>query len=187
MKSALAALFALGLALAAGTFSAIAGDRLDLSKPVSLTCETTAVKLDSNPFEASKGELILALALDDTAAPKGPGRWKVSNNPARHTASFASTIQKTCAPDCPFTRGEDGSVQLWSPKPLALSQLDEKTALVLVTINTTTMELKASSFRNKELAGLERGDCRLTANSNSEPAEPAETEENATNQTETKE
>ena len=134
---------------------------LDLSKPVSISCDTSAVILDASPFEASQGSIAIDLRLDDPADGLGPGRWKVAAPPSDHEASFIGGTQASCALDCPLTQGKDGTLQLWSPKPLALSQLDADTALVLVTINKKTLELKASMFRKKEMAGLERGECRL--------------------------
>ena len=134
---------------------------LDLSQAVSIHCETSAVILDSNPFEASKGKVTINLQLDDPAESAGPGRWKISADDGEHKASFVSGVKESCAPDCPFTQGKDGTLQLWSPKPLALSQLDDETALVLATIDKTSLELKASMFRKKEMAGLERGDCTV--------------------------
>ncbi|KUO57763.1 MAG: hypothetical protein APF80_03005 [Alphaproteobacteria bacterium BRH_c36] len=147
--------------LPAGIPASAAKSAIDLSNPVAITCETSAVKLDANPFEASKGTLALEIRLDDPGEAKGPGRWKVTESAGDHTASFIIASRAGCVPDCPFTQGEDGSLQLWSPKPLALTQLDDQTSLVLVTINPTSFELKASTFRKKELAGLERGDCKL--------------------------
>ncbi|MBU2582180.1 MAG: hypothetical protein KJ622_10715 [Alphaproteobacteria bacterium] len=134
---------------------------LDLSGPLAITCETSAVLLDSDPFVASQGAIDIELRLDDAADPKGPGRWKVIDVPARHKASFIGGVRETCVPDCPLTRGKDGMLQLWSPKPLALSQLEVDTVLILATIDPTSLELKASNFRNKELAGLERGECKI--------------------------
>jgi hypothetical protein len=185
-KILLSVLLCFGTALIGGRHSPALAGSLDLSKPLSLSCETTAVKLDANPFQASKGTIVLALALDDSANPKGSGRWKLSSNTPEHAASFAAATPKSCNPDCPFTRGKDGSIQLWSPKPLALSQLDETTSLVLISINPATMELKASSFRNKELAGLERGECSVVGGDGGDqpaPAKPAESPAKGTKET----
>jgi len=163
---------ALFLAGAVAASSALADDeKLDLSKSASISCDTSAVILDANPFEASQGEISIDLQLDDPAEDQGPGRWKVSEAPGDHEASFVGGTKESCIPDCPFTQGKDGTLQLWSPKPLALSQLDEKTALVLVTINKKSLELKASMFRNKEMAGLERGECKLVGEDSSTESE----------------
>lgn len=145
------------------------GGQADIAYPLAIACQTSAVKLDADPFQASKGDIAFELNLDDPQKPKGPGRWKVTQSGVEHEVSFANATKESCAPDCPFTRGEDGTWQLWSPKPLALTQLDDGTALILVTINPATLELKASSFRKKELAGLERGDCKIVGE-NSPPA-----------------
>ncbi|MBU1212133.1 MAG: hypothetical protein KJ587_12765 [Alphaproteobacteria bacterium] len=155
----------LGLAAAllvlSATQASAAEKVLDLARPVAITCVTSAVKLDVSPFEASKGTLVIHIALDDTANINGPGRWKVTESAGDHKASFIAATRPSCAPDCPMTQGKEGTLHLWSPKPLALTQLDDETSLVLVTINPTSFELKASLFSKKELAGLERGDCKL--------------------------
>jgi hypothetical protein len=134
---------------------------LDLSEPRSFVCETSAVKLDTEPFEASKGEIVVELQLDDPAKSEGPGRWRAVTSSSEHTSSFAVLTKETCAPDCPFTQAKDGSIQLWSPKPMALTQLDDSMTLVLISLNPTSLEMKASFFKKKQLSGLERGDCKM--------------------------
>ncbi|MCH9807820.1 MAG: hypothetical protein K0U74_08820 [Alphaproteobacteria bacterium] len=157
--------------------SLLAADTLDLTKPAPLTCETSAVILDANPFKASQGTILIEMRLDDPKAPKGGGRWKIASSSSDHDSSFAVTTPETCKPDCPLTQGKDGAIQLWSPKPMALTQIDDETTLVLVSIDPKTLELKASSFRNKQLAALERGECKLAATGDSaKPADPAPTD-----------
>lgn len=134
---------------------------LDLSKPVSLICETSAVKLDTEPFEATKGEIVVELQLEEAANPDGPGRWRARAKSEKHTSSLAIQTKGVCEPDCPFNQAKDGSIQLWSPKPMALTQLDDSTMLVLVSLNRDSLEMKASFFKKKQLSGLERGDCKL--------------------------
>ena len=134
---------------------------LDLSKPVSLVCETSAVKLDTEPFEATKGEIVVELQLEEVANPDGPGRWRATAKSEKHTSSLANLTKGTCEPDCPFNQAKDGSIQLWSPKQMALTQLDDSMMLVLVSLNRTSLEMKASFFKNKQLSGLERGDCKV--------------------------
>lgn len=141
--------------------SGVQAGSLDLSEPRSLVCETSAVKLDTEPFEASKGEIVVNLQLEDPAKPAGPGRWRAATNSAEHTSSFAVLTKETCEPDCPFTQAKDGSIQLWSPKPMALTQLDDSTSLVLISLNPTSLEMKASLFKKKQLSGLERGYCKV--------------------------
>ncbi len=149
---------------------------LDLSKPLSLSCETSAVKLDTEPFEASKGEVVLKLELDDAAKPEGSGRWQATATENDHASSFGVLTKEFCAPNCPFNRAKDGSIQLWSPKPMALTQLDETTTLVLISLNPASLELKASFFTKKQLSGLERGDCKLLENDASETTETEQKE-----------
>lgn len=149
--------------LLAATFDAAADSVLDLSQPVSISCDTSAVKLDTSPFGASQGTIVINVRLDDDTDSKGPGRWKLLEIASEHDASFIGKTRDNCQPDCPMTQGKDGMLQLWSPKPLALNQLADGTALTLVTIDAKSLELKASTFQNKELAGLERGECKVRA------------------------
>ncbi len=158
---------------------ALAAEPLDLTNPVSLTCETSAVILDAEPFKASQGNVSIEVKLDDTAAPDGLGRWKVTSNGEKHASSFGATAPKSCNPDCPLTQGKDGTIQLWSPKPMALTQISDGETLVLISINKTSLELKASSFRDKQLAALERGECKLAGNDSAEPDNPPASDGNS--------
>lgn len=165
LKAKVFASIAFGVGVVAGSPEISADTTPEFSFPLSMTCETSAVKLDSNPFEASQGHVSFEIKLNDGKASEVPGRWKVTGYGPDHHVSFAKSTSESCTPDCPFTQGENGGLQLWSPKPLGLTQLDDKSALILVTIDAKTLELKASTFRNKELAGLERGDCRIAGTS----------------------
>lgn len=171
---ALACLFLIGVSTTANAQTAT-DKPLDLTQNAQLTCETSAVILDVSPFKASQGPILIEMTLDDTTKPDGPGRWKATTSDPEHTSSFASTIIAACKPDCPFTRGKDGSIQLWSPKPMALTQIEDATTLVLININPTSLELKASSFRAKQLAALERGECKVPKSKVADPktAQPA--------------
>lgn len=164
------------IAFSSGTLPASAAEpAIDLAHPVAITCETSAVRLDADPFEASKGTLAIEIKLDNPSEANGPGRWKVTEVPGEHKASFIGGTRESCAPDCPMTQGKDGTLHLWSPKPLALTQLDDTTALVLATISTASLELKASLFSKKELAGLERGDCKIADSGVNSPETPVGT------------
>ncbi len=151
--------------MSCAAFMLAAGDvgagSLDLSKPLLLICETSAVKLDTEPFEATKGDIVVRLQLEDTSNPDGPGRWRATTRSAKHTSSLAILTKDSCEPDCPFNQSKDGSIQLWSPRPMALTQLDDSTTLVLISLSPASLEMKASFFKNRQLSGLERGDCKV--------------------------
>ncbi|MEQ8826024.1 MAG: hypothetical protein RIC14_16780 [Filomicrobium sp.] len=136
---------------------------VDFSKPLEVICNTSAVQLDTNPFQSSQGEIRLKLqpvADGQEKSNKTAGGWVVGAVEDAHASSFAIAASKDCAPDCPVTLGNDG-YQLWLPEPKALTQLNDDETLVLISLNAKTLELKASSFRKKQLAGLERGECKL--------------------------
>ncbi len=141
----------------AGPSAVRAGERV-------LSCETNAVNFETNPFAASKGRIDLVLT-DGNREGEGEGgnkiagTWKVTRVDDGHTSSFAKTTTDDCAAGCPFTTGKDKAVQLWAPKPLALSQLADGQLLVLASFDPVSREIKVSSFRDKQMAALERGTC----------------------------
>lgn len=141
---------------------------VDFSKPLEVICNTSAVQLDTNPFQSSQGEIRLKLqpvAKSPEKSNKTAGGWVVGAVEDAHDSSFAIAASKDCKPDCPVTLGNDG-YQLWLPEPKALTQLNDDETLVLISLNAKTLELKASSFRKKQLAGLERGECELVGAEN---------------------
>ncbi len=168
---------ALVLALQAVPLGALPSSAFDFFEPVELICTTRAVNLDTSPFQSSQGEIKLKLVpLAGAKADKG-GTWTVVSHDAKHAASFTIDASGKCIPSCPLTLGGDDDIQLWMPKPIALTQLTDEETLVLVSVDRKSMELKASSFRKKQLAGLERGECKV---SQEVPDAPVDDEKTAT-------
>lgn len=170
---------ALGLLSLLGALSPLAWAHADdsstapaIAPATELTCETSAVVLDANPFEASQGQIALKI-LEKTEG-DAAGTWSVANVAADHGSSFAVAAKTNCTEGCPVTRGKDGAWQLWSPEPMGLTQIPEGTTLVIVSLDPQSLELKASSFRGKELAALERGPCTKDGEAAKPPPQAAD-------------
>lgn len=142
----------------------------DFLEPVEIVCKTSAVNLDTSPFQSSQGEIRLKLVPGAGDQADKSGTWSVVGHGEKHAASFTIAAKSKCAQGCPLTIGNDRNIQLWMPEPKALTQLSEDETLVLVSVGRKTLELKASSFRKKQLAGLERGKCRVVEPPQKQPA-----------------
>ena len=165
------------LALLAAPLGALPSSAFDFFEPVELVCTTRAVNLDTSPFQSSQGEIRLKLTpLEGAQADKG-GTLTVVTHDDKHAASFTIEAAGKCVSGCPLTVGDGSDIQLWMPKPKALTQLTDEETLVLVSVDRKSMELKASAFRKKQLAGLERGECKV---SQEVPDAPATDEKAAT-------
>jgi hypothetical protein len=133
--------------------------KLELSKPVEITCFTKSVVVATNAANATTGNLRLSLVLKDTAGPRPAGAWRIAAVDGAHTASLGHRETKTCAESCPLTVAADGNIQLWSPSPKGIDKLADGELLLLGVLKATTRELRATTFKGQQIESLEEGRC----------------------------
>lgn len=134
--------------------------KLDVAKPVELTCETKSVVVASNAANATTGELKLSLVLKDVASKPPAGAWRIVAVSDQHLGSLGKREAKACAEACPLTVGADGNIELWSPAPKSITELKEGEMLLLAVVKAKSLDLRATTFSGKEIEALEEGSCR---------------------------
>jgi hypothetical protein len=140
--------------------SAGTGLKLEVAKPVEISCFTKSVVVKTNAANATTGELKLTLLLKDTASKPAKGAWRIASVAEQHTGSLGQREAKTCAEACPLTIAVDGNIELWSPSPKAINQLADGEMLLLAVIKSNSLDLRATTFSGKEIESLEEGTCR---------------------------
>lgn len=150
---------------AAGTAEPAASIALVPGKPTDVTCETKSVVVATDAANATAGVIRLQLALD--GAPEGSvvpdpalGTWRVLDVAAAHKGAFAAAQREVCKDGCPLSRQSSGEIQLWAPRPNGLERLGENDVLLLAVIKPGSSELRASTFRGKQIEALEEGRCK---------------------------
>jgi hypothetical protein len=133
---------------------------LEPGKALVLECETESIHLESEKFKATRGKLRLRLEVPAASAAGQDARWTVVSVADTHGASFAAQHQKACAGGCPLIVAAGAEPQLWAPRRVAPEQLRPDELLTVAAIKPDGLVLRASTFRAKELAALERGECK---------------------------
>lgn len=134
--------------------------KLEVAKPVDITCETKSVVVKENAANATTGALRLTLLLKDSAAKPAKGAWRIAAVDDRHTGSLGQREAKTCAEACPLSVAADGNIELWSPAPKGIDKLADGEMLLLAVIKSKSLDLRATTFSGKEIESLEEGTCR---------------------------
>ncbi|MGE5267415.1 MAG: hypothetical protein ACM3L9_08630 [Deltaproteobacteria bacterium] len=142
---------------AADTGSAL---KLEVAKPVEITCETKSVVVKENAANATTGIVKLTLLLKDAASKPAKGAWRIASVDDRHTGSLGHREAKACAEACPLSVAADGSIELWSPAPKGIDKLADGEMLLLAVIKSKSLDLRATTFSGKEIESLEEGTCR---------------------------
>jgi hypothetical protein len=140
--------------------SAGTGLKLEVAKPVEISCFTKSVVVRTNAANATTGELKLTLLLKDTASKPAKGAWRIASVAGQHTGSLGQREAKTCAEACPLTIAVDGNIELWAPSRKAIDQLADGEMLLLAVIKSDSLDLRATTFSGKEIESLEEGTCR---------------------------
>jgi hypothetical protein len=140
--------------------SAGTGLKLEVAKPVEISCFTKSVVVKTNAANATTGELKLTLLLKDTASKPAKGAWRIASVAGQHTGSLGQREAKTCAEACPLTIAVDGNIELWAPSRKAIDQLADGEMLLLAVIKSDSLDLRATTFSGKEIESLEEGTCR---------------------------
>lgn len=137
------------------------GLRLEVNRPIEITCETKAVVVMPDGANATAGTMRISMRLkDDTARPK-TGEWRIVQADPRHVGSLAVGGVQTCRDACTLTIAQDDQIQLWAPAPKSLDQLADGEKLVLAILKTANLDLRATSFVGKEIEALEEGFCKV--------------------------
>lgn len=133
--------------------------KLEPGKPVEIVCTTQSVVV-AGEAKVSRGALRLRLV--GAAEPGGmqAGTWSVVSVDAAHAASLAAVHKDTCAQGCPIQLGLKSQPMLWSPRIIMPDAIEGDAPLTVTAIETDTLRLRASTFRSKDLAALEQGDCK---------------------------
>lgn len=134
--------------------------KLEVAKPVEISCATKSVVVAANAANATTGELKLSLLLKDVASKPPAGAWRIASVSEQHVGSLGKREAKTCAEACPLTVGADGNIELWSPAPKSITQLADGEMLLLAVVKSKTLDLRATTFNGKEIEALEEGTCR---------------------------
>ena len=142
--------------------AALAADPLAVApgRPIEIACETEAIHLEADKFKATKGRVRLRLEAGPAEA-AGGAKWSVVAVEDSHAASFATQHRTACAGGCPLVTAPGAEPQLWAPRRAAPEQLGPDEMLTIATVKPDGLVLRASTFRAKELAALERGPCTV--------------------------
>lgn len=178
-------------------------DTIPDGQPVDVTCDTSVLWLDSQPFSSSQGKITLRLTFTGRDGDSRTGTWSVASVGDKHDRSFAGRTKEQCAKGCVLrlaiadTTGQSASEQqrevrrqleLWAPNPSGIDKLADDQELTLATFKLPSLDLKASMFRGRTPLGFEQGPCTLaldtakpeaapnTPTSSPSPIPPAETE-----------
>lgn len=133
--------------------------KLEPGKPVEIACETRSVVV-AGEAKVSKGALRLKLEVAAGAGGNEAGTWSVVSVDPGHAASFARVHKEPCAKGCPIQPGPKSQPMLWAPRIALPDAMEADAALTVVAIDPEKLTLKASTFRAKDLAALEQGECR---------------------------
>ena len=134
--------------------------KLEVAKPIEITCSTKSVVVAANAANATTGELKLSLLLKDAAAKPPSGAWRIAAVSEQHEGSLGKREAKACAEACPLTIGADGNIELWSPAPKGITQLADGELLLLAVVKSKSLDLRATTFNGKQIEALEEGTCR---------------------------
>jgi hypothetical protein len=134
--------------------------KLEVAKPIEITCETKSVVVKANAADATTGVLELTLLLKDETSKPPKGAWRIASVDDRHTGSLGHREAKTCAEACPLSVAADGNFELWSPAPKGIDKLADGEMLLLAVIKSKSLDLRATTFSGKEIESLEEGTCR---------------------------
>lgn len=134
--------------------------KLEVAKPVEITCETKSVVVKENAANATTGVVRLTLLLKDAASKPAKGAWRIASVDAKHTGSLGQREAETCAEACPLSVAADGNIELWSPAPKGIDKLADGEMLLLAVIKSKSLDLRATTFSGKEIESLEEGNCR---------------------------
>lgn len=159
-RRALAAWPSTAIALAANSALAVAEPlKLEPGKPFEIACETQSVVV-AGEAKVSRGSL--RFRVTPAAEPMGgqAGSWSVIAVEGSHAASFASVHKEACAGGCPVQIGAKSQLMLWAPRLAMPEAMEGNAALTVAALDAEKLTLKASTFRAKDLAALEQGDCR---------------------------
>lgn len=133
--------------------------KLEPGKPAEIVCETQSVVV-AGEAKVSKGALRLKLEGAAEAGGVEAGTWSVDSVDAGHAASFAHVHKAPCATGCPIQLGAKSQLMLWAPRIAMPDAMSGDAALTVTGIDPDKLTLKASTFRAKDLAALEQGECR---------------------------
>lgn len=145
---------------------------IEAGKTVALSCQTSAIGMDFEPFKSTKGELRLVIEFNAEAggvdgdaervAGSKIGVWRANVSEAGgHEASFGRITSKLCKAECLVRSTSSGGLELWAPRPVMPRDLGKDETMTLVTFDMTKLELKATTFRGQQLSILERGTCEV--------------------------
>jgi hypothetical protein len=132
--------------------------KLEPGKPVEISCETQSVVV-AGEAKVSRGMLRLKLEASPASGGMQTGTWSVVSVDAGHAASLAMVHKEACGGGCPIQTGPNAQPTLWAPRIAMPDAMDGDAALTVTAIDPVKLTLKASTFRSKDLAALEQGDC----------------------------
>lgn len=144
----------------AGETTAPLALKLEVAKPIELTCSTKSIVVKTNAANATTGELKLTLLLKNETVKPATGAWRIASVAEQHIGSLGKREAATCAEACPLTVAVDGNIELWSPAPKVITELADGELLLLAVVKVKTLDLRATTFSGKEIESLEEGSCR---------------------------
>lgn len=130
---------------------------------ITIACTTKSVVVATAAAKVSNGPVGLVLAAaTSTASGSGPltGSWRIVSVGDQHQASFAATQREVCKNGCPLAVQPSGEVQLWAPKLNTLDKIGDGELLFVAVLKPASLDLRASTFRGKDIEALEQGTCR---------------------------
>ena len=96
------------------------------------------------------------------------GSWNASVEEGQHGASLGVVVAKLCRAGCEVRQTPEGNLELWAPRPIIPSKLAKDETLTVVSLDTKTLEMKATTFRGNQLSILEKGKCEKSKPGSSE-------------------
>lgn len=165
----------------AGLFSDVV-DGTDLF----ISCETTALAMNTSPFESSKGNVTVRVVMDGNDGEIRKGAWYIASIAGDHEKSFGMSAQETCKNGCTLrlatpppekpTTGEAAAnqggpprpgraikpstqLELWAPNPMGIDKLKPDQKLTIATFKVPSLDLKASVFEGRSPLIFEQGQC----------------------------
>jgi len=100
------------------------------------------------------------------------GTWNASVKEGQHGASLGVVVAKLCKTGCEVRQTTEGNLELWAPRPIIPSKLAKDETLTVVSLDTKTLEMKATTFRGNQLSILEKGRCAKSQPGSSETPAP---------------
>jgi hypothetical protein len=131
---------------------------LEVGKSFEIVCTTKAVNV-AEEAKVSEGALRLKLE-SKSATGSDSGSWSVVSVDATHPASFAFIQRESCATGCPLDLATERGPTLWGPVKTMPDKLEGGKSLSLAAIDAKTWQIRISTYRDRQIASLEQGECK---------------------------